>query len=190
MEKVSTKGPLETSVKHHKPYVPPAPSSPSVSTLTSSLVGFGVGTTLSSTSGQPPCSSHAGATSGSIGDNGSSVILGASVVAISLSGLYKSPYPTSTGLSATFAQICGSGNDLFMITLAHVWHVSKLISLPSSATVATSSLAFSSAGVLLASEIATVDNPPPPPTPPTQTKFSQAATSCRLQGLLQSLRHL
>ena len=178
------KGPWRLPLKNHGPYVPPGQSSSYVCTEASSLAGFGPGIILSSISGQPPYSSHARATSAFNGNNGLSIMLGASAGSLSSSGIYESPYPTSTGLPATSAQILGSGNGLslmagqtiVMITLAHDRHGPGSTSLPAkAATIATSSLAFSSAGVLLASETATVNTYPP--TLSSATTIADSATA-------------
>ena len=97
--------------------------------------------------------------------NGSSITLGAGAGSVFSSGVFELPYATSTGLPATSTQVLESGSNLslmagqtiVMIALFHDRHGPGSTSLPTgTATVATSSLTLSSAGVLQASETAAV----------------------------------
>lgn len=114
-----------------------------------------------------PFSSRAGATSGSHGNNASSIIVGAGAGTLSSSGNYESPFPTSTGLPATSAQLLGSGSDLsvmagqtiVMITLAHDRHGPGSVSLPTGTdTITMSSLTLSSANTMSASAASNTDD--------------------------------
>lgn len=114
-----------------------------------------------------PFSSRAGATSGSHGNNASSIIVGAGAGTLSSSGNYESPFPTSTGLPATSAQLLGSGNDLsvmagqtnVMITLAHARHGPGPGPLPTGTdTITMSSLTLSSANTMSASAASNTDD--------------------------------
>lgn len=79
---------------------------------------------------------------------------------------YQSPYPTSTGLSATSAQVRESGNDrslmagqtMVMIALAHDRHGPRPASMPTGTpAVATSSLPLSG-GITTSASAATTTN--------------------------------